>query len=69
MSSSRAESLYKVQSKVMKELNVPVLDLYEAYYLSADRSSPGDGRHFDGQFNAFILSWFYPNSAVLFPGR
>jgi hypothetical protein len=53
--------LYRQQIRLMMdELRVPVLDVYEASYLSADRSMLGDGRHFDLEYNKKVLSWFYP---------
>jgi hypothetical protein len=61
LSNSRIDYLYREQMRLMvDELRVPVLDVYEASYLSADRSMPGDGRHFDLPYNKMILSWFYP---------
>jgi hypothetical protein len=43
----------------MKELNVPVLDIYEASYLSADQHPASDAIHYSRDFNKLILSSFY----------
>jgi hypothetical protein len=60
MSESRTKFLYQRQVSLMRELDVPVLDLYEAYFLSGDFTKPGDGRHYKTPFNKEILSWFMP---------
>jgi hypothetical protein len=61
LSNSRIDFLYRQQIRLMMdELRVPVLDVYEASYLSADRSMQGDGRHFNLEYNKMVLSWFYP---------
>lgn len=59
MSSSRTHDLYRYQKEIMKELNVPVLDLYNATYLSAEQLQFADGRHFSPEFNKLMLNWFY----------
>ena len=59
MSTSRVEKLYHEQKDLMSELNVSVMDTYEASYLSADWLVPGDGRHYQSEFNGLMLSWFY----------
>ncbi len=46
---------------MMDDLRVPVLDVFEASYLSADWTMPGDGRHYDLEYNKMVLSWFYPS--------
>jgi hypothetical protein len=62
MSNSRIDYLYQQQIRLMRdELKVPVLDVYEASYLSADRSTYGDGRHYGKGYNHVVLSWFYPS--------
>jgi hypothetical protein len=64
MSTSRALSIHKVQKEVIatqqakKNGNVYFIDVYSAFYLSADRYLPGDGRHFDLGLNAFASDWF-----------
>jgi hypothetical protein len=60
MSKSRSKYLHELQKQVMKELNVPVLDLYEATYLSASKLYPSDGRHYRPELNRLMLGWFYP---------
>jgi hypothetical protein len=59
MSASRSRFLCDIQAKVMRELNVPLLDLYEATYLSSDQLYPSDGRHYRPDLNRLMLSWFY----------
>jgi hypothetical protein len=61
LSNSRVEYLHRQQMRLMmNELFVPVLDAYEASYLSADWTGPGDGRHYQPAYNKKVLSWFYP---------
>mmetsp|Transcript_5593 Transcript_5593/g.12881 ORF Transcript_5593/g.12881 Transcript_5593/m.12881 type:complete len:434 (-) Transcript_5593:227-1528(-) len=64
MSSSRSYFLYTVQRQLMKELHVPMLDLYKATYLSADQLYPSDGRHYKPDLNRKMLSWFYLGSSI-----
>ena len=40
-------------------VDVACLDIYEATYLSADWTLPGDGRHYRPELNERMLSWFY----------
>jgi hypothetical protein len=62
LSNSRMDYLHRHQIRLMlDELRVPVLDVYEASYLSADWTRPGDGRHFVPAYNKKVLSWFYPD--------
>eukprot|EP00536_Pseudo-nitzschia_multiseries_P005490 jgi/Psemu1/254536/estExt_Genewise1Plus.C_1030028 len=60
MSGSRSRFLYELQKDVMEELGVPMMDLYEATYLSADWLYPSDGRHYKPDLNRTMLGWFYP---------
>jgi len=60
MSGSRSRYLYELQKRTMEELGVPVMDLYEATYLSADWLYPSDGRHYKPDLNRTMLGWFYP---------
>ena len=46
MSSSRASRLYELQTQIMNELGIQMLDRYEATYLLAARTLPNDVRHF-----------------------
>jgi lysophospholipase L1-like esterase len=59
MSRSRSRYLYEIQMALMEELNVPVLDIYDATYLSAHRLYPSDGRHYRPDLNRLMLNWFY----------
>jgi hypothetical protein len=58
-SNSRVKYLYDEQLKIMKELHVPVLDVFEASYLSADKHPYSDAMHYSKKFNKFILKSFY----------
>jgi hypothetical protein len=58
-SNSHVKYLYEEQMKIMKELHVPVLDVFEATYLSSDQHPVGDAVHYDEPFNKLILSYFY----------
>jgi hypothetical protein len=61
LSNSRVDYLYRKQLRLMMdELRVPVLDVFEASYLSADWTLPGDGRHYHTSYSKHVLSWFYP---------
>jgi hypothetical protein len=58
-SNSRVKYLYEEQMKIMNELNVPVLDVFEASYLSADQHSRQDALHYQTPFNKLIQNSFY----------
>lgn len=63
MSSVRAKLLHDLQLELMKEMDVPVLDLYRTTYLSAEWLYPGDGRHYRKHFNhRMVESFFNSNS-------
>jgi len=60
MSESRSYDIDQVQKKVMAELQVPVLDVYEATYLAADWGRDKfDARHYSSAMNKMMLNWFY----------
>ena len=66
MSASRTYQLYQRQKDAIDLLNtnasqaiVSCIDIYEATYLSADWTLPGDGRHYRPELNQRLLSWFY----------
>ena len=61
MSTSRSYDLYRYQKDIMTELNVTLLDIYPATYLSAEFLEFGDGRHYTKEFNKRLLDWFYPH--------
>jgi hypothetical protein len=60
LSNFRIFNLYQRQMHLMDELRVPVLDVFEGSYLSADWTLEDDGRHYDLAYNKEVLSWFYP---------
>jgi hypothetical protein len=62
LSNSIVRFLHENQKTLMKELNVPYLDLFDTYYLSAHYTAEGDGRHYQQGLNELILDWFYPNN-------
>lgn len=59
MSTSRSTAIYQLQKNIMQEMQVPVLDVYEASLLSGDWHFPTDGRHFRPEFNERTFNWFY----------
>lgn len=70
MSTSRALSMHQVQKEVIEQAmkNNPgklhFLDIYPAYYLSADRTRAGDGRHYVHRLNDLASGWFANESRV-----
>jgi hypothetical protein len=60
MSQALPYHMYLLQKALMEELDVPFLDLYEAYYLSGPWSrTPKDGRHFKDEISALLLSYYW----------
>jgi hypothetical protein len=66
MSASRTDQLYQRQTDTVAALNESIghsliwcIDIYEATYLSADWTLPGDGRHYRPELNQRLLSLFY----------
>lgn len=64
MSASRTQQLYQLQKDLLVSLresedsiSVIGLDIYDATYLSADWTLPGDGRHYRPELNQLMLSW------------
>jgi hypothetical protein len=64
MSRSRSKHLYELQKRIMMEMDVPFIDLYQATHLSADWLYPSDGRHYRPVLNRLMLSWYYPPDTV-----
>jgi hypothetical protein len=62
MSNSRALHLYHEQKKIVQEMGIPFIDLFDAYYLSADWTVWSDGRHYVSEFNRRVLNWLYSDS-------
>mmetsp|Transcript_17431 Transcript_17431/g.21292 ORF Transcript_17431/g.21292 Transcript_17431/m.21292 type:complete len:489 (-) Transcript_17431:122-1588(-) len=60
MSTSRAKMLYDAQMGLMRELDIPVIDMYNFTFEAADQTLPGDGRHYNGIFNERMMDYFYP---------
>jgi hypothetical protein len=74
LSTHRAWGLYSIQKDIIQkeisrqeeEARLPAqhiqrlffLDVYPAYYLSAYRSRPNDGRHYTNEMNGLAVTWF-----------
>jgi hypothetical protein len=56
--------LYKLQKGLMAELNVPFLDLYEAYYLSIPWTMAGSAVHYDDSIASLLLSYYWPGLSL-----
>ena len=55
------QQLYRAQKEMMRnEFQIPFLDLYDSYYLSAPWTVPGDARHFQDELTRLQLSYFWP---------
>ncbi|KAL3809247.1 hypothetical protein ACHAXA_007071 [Cyclostephanos tholiformis] len=71
MSTYRAWSIHQAQLQVVQKAKqnnpgmVFFLDVYPAFYLSADRCLPEDGRHYDSGLNTLASSWFVNNKQHL----
>jgi hypothetical protein len=52
--------LHEAQKALMKEMNIPYLDLFDAYYLSAPWSLEGDCRHYEDRISSLLLSYYWP---------
>jgi len=59
MAESRSKLLYDYQKQICIEMNIPFLDIYDIYYLSADWHFPTDGRHYRPELNHYVFNWFY----------
>jgi hypothetical protein len=60
MSQALPYRMYQLQKALMKELQVPFLDLYEAYYLSGPWTrTRWDARHFKDEISALLLSYYW----------
>jgi hypothetical protein len=59
MSASRSRYLYNRQKKLMEDLDMAMIDIFEATYLSSDKLYPSDGRHYRPDLNRMMLQWFY----------
>jgi len=60
MSTSLIQRLYDKQRELTTKLNVTVIDVFEATYVSARWLMDGDGRHYNRWFNSFLQDWYYP---------
>ena len=60
MSTTLIKDLHVRQKQLMEEeLGVPFLDLFEATYLSASWSMPGDGRHYQYRLNQRLNNYYF----------
>jgi hypothetical protein len=62
LSTSRARNLYEFQKQIVMQnsnVNVTLLDVYHASYLSAEYMGRADARHFTYAWNIMATNWFY----------
>lgn len=59
MSHFRAHKLHTMQMDLMKELDIPVLNIYWPTYHRANWLYEGDASHYQPEFNQWLLDWFY----------
>jgi hypothetical protein len=52
--------LYSVQKSLMMELQVPFLDLFDAYFLSLPWTLPGSALHYEDYISSLLLSYYWP---------
>uniref|UniRef100_A0A7R9WNR9 Uncharacterized protein n=1 Tax=Craspedostauros australis TaxID=1486917 RepID=A0A7R9WNR9_9STRA len=56
---ANAKYLHGQQRALMEELGVPVLDLWNASYLSGHRHRNGDAVHYETQQNHYFIDMYY----------
>lgn len=62
MSNSRSRDFYEKQNQVVREMGIPILDLWDATYLSGDHMlRDNDGQRYSTELNKLMQSWFYRN--------
>lgn len=61
VSTSRAQRLALLHKKLMAELGIPFLDLYDVFYLSDSLTVEGDSRHYVAELNEQVLEWVLPS--------
>jgi hypothetical protein len=59
ISDSVPRQVYLAQKDLMRQMNVPFLDLFDAYYLSAPWSLKGV--HYEDQISSLLLSYYWPD--------
>jgi hypothetical protein len=59
MSQALPYQMYLLQKALMEELQVPFLDLYEAYYLSGPWTRRFDARHYRDEISSLLLSYYW----------
>jgi hypothetical protein len=52
--------LYSVQKSLMMELQVPFLDMFDAYFLSLPWTLPGSALHYEDYISSLLLSYYWP---------
>jgi hypothetical protein len=60
ISDSVPRQVYLAQKDLMRQINVPFLDLFDTYYLSAPWTLKGDCRHYDDRIASLLLSYYWP---------
>jgi len=60
MSCRRTKKLDVAQKAIMKELNIPVLDMFDMSFEMTEFVI--DGRHFTKTWSQYVLDYFFPLS-------
>jgi hypothetical protein len=60
---ARFERLRTIQIKLMNELGVEMMDVFEAYWLSVDYHLLHDGLHYRPELNQHVFNWFYKSAS------
>lgn len=56
-----ARNLHLAQQKLMEELDIPYMDIHDAYFLSAAWTQPGDSIHYrESTLPTLLVSYFWP---------
>lgn len=64
ISNSIAQYLHEEQKSIMKKLNVPFLDVFDATYLAESWHMAGDCQHYRHWLNKRLLDYFYSAEAT-----
>jgi hypothetical protein len=59
MSQALPYQMYLLQKALMEELQVPFLDLYDAYFLSGPWTRRFDARHYRDEISSLLLSYYW----------
>ena len=64
MSGVRAHQLYLAQIKLMIRMNIPLVDMYLITLIIGHRTLPGDGRHYDPEFNRILFDLYFDTEGL-----